>query len=69
MTVLKGNIPGDMIAKVVANFSVCVTTVDSKERGFSKRLGRFLKEFSSCLLLETPWRIIIPNPNVNSHSL
>jgi hypothetical protein len=20
-------------------------------------------------LLETPWRIIIPNPNVNSHSL
>jgi hypothetical protein len=37
---------------------------------------KFLKEEVAIMftpardfLLETPWRIIIPNPNVNSHSL
>jgi hypothetical protein len=42
-----------------------------KDSALRKRLMHFPIMFTPArdFLLETPWRIIIPNPNVNSHSL
>jgi hypothetical protein len=45
----------------------CITDGDGERSRKHEKASMFAP--ARDFLLETPWRIIIPNPNVNSHSL